>query len=554
MLTIATITPKQGEWYYKQENYYSKGAALSNSEWWGRGAATLGLSGHIGDDQSYKNVINGKSPDGTKSLREKPKSRKAGEKQPNERAGVDLTFSAPKSVSLACLVGGDKRLEEAHRTAVKRTLELIEKRYAQTRVKGKRVKTDNLTVAMWHHDTSRELDPHLHTHCVVMNATQLPNGFWQSRTDENLYYNKILLGRFYRNELAVECQKLGYEIESHPKELFEIKGYTREQIEGFSKRHEQILNKLAEIGAKATTENKVWAWRKTRAKKNHEIDRDEMLPYWIEEADLYGIVHPVPSQSPKIPSADEIGTELQKAVQAGIDHCSEREVAFKLEAIEKFIGALIRPFRLTEIERVVKENPELLQTFDGRFTTNSAVARELKTIRLMQQDFQNYRQTQHDLWKWHHAARELGKSQTYLHRITEVAFNFNASQPTPLSEKAAAAMQQDLKAYRRLQLNSLPPQHLWQKYSEGVTAKVDPFRVKELAQKALQDGCSVEVVTKMLLSDPYFLKIQQRLGPKKTQQLVKGAIQAAGRKDHIRQQQKLMLLSRQRGEDIELEL
>ncbi len=385
MLTIATITPKQGEWYYLQENYYSKGAALSNSEWWGRGAATLGLSGHIGDNDAYKNLISGLSPDGTQKLREKPKARKAGEKQPKERAGVDLTFSAPKSVSLACLVGGDKQLEEAHRVAVKRTLELIEKRYAQTRVKGKRVKTDNLTVALWHHDTSRELDPHLHTHCVVMNATQLPKGFWQSRTDENLYYNKILLGRFYRNELAVECQKLGYEIEPHPKELFEISGYTREQIEGFSKRHEQILNKLAEIGAEATTENKVWAWRKTRAKKNHELDRDEMLPYWEEEADLYGIVHPVPSQSPKMPSADEIGTELQKAVQAGIDHCSEREVAFKLEAIEKFIGALIRPFQLTAIEKEVTEHPDLLQTFDGRFTTLAAVTRELKTIRLMQQ-------------------------------------------------------------------------------------------------------------------------------------------------------------------------
>jgi conjugative relaxase-like TrwC/TraI family protein len=89
------------------------------------------------------------------------------------------------------LVGGDSRLEEAHRIAVKRTLEIIESRYAQTRVKGERINTGNLTVAMWHHDTSRELDPQLHTHCVVMNLTQLPNGKWQSRTDENLYYNKI---------------------------------------------------------------------------------------------------------------------------------------------------------------------------------------------------------------------------------------------------------------------------------------------------------------------------------------------------------------------------
>jgi conjugative relaxase-like TrwC/TraI family protein len=379
MLTIATITPQQGKWYYKQDNYYSQNKALSNSEWWGKGASALGLSGQIADDESYQNAIDGYSPNRTQPLREKPKNRAA-----KERAGVDMTFSAPKSVSLACLVGGDKRLEAAHRTAVKRTLALIEGRYAQTRVKGERIKTDNLTVALWHHDTSRELDPHLHTHCILMNATQLRDGKWQSRTDENLYYHKILLGRFYRNELALECQKLGYEIEPHPKELFEIKGYSREQIEGFSKRHEQILDKLAEIGAEPTTENKIWAWRKTRAKKNHEIDRDEMLPYWHEEADLYGIVHPVPSPSPSIPSPEQIQDQLKEAVDAGIAHCSEREVAFSLEAIEKFVVAQTRPFHLTEIERIVTSHQNLFQTFDGRFTTTDAIARELKTIRLMQ--------------------------------------------------------------------------------------------------------------------------------------------------------------------------
>jgi conjugative relaxase-like TrwC/TraI family protein len=379
MLTIATITPQQGKWYYKQDNYYSQNKALSNSEWWGKGASALGLSGQIADDESYQNAIDGYSPNRTQPLREKPKNQAA-----KERAGVDMTFSAPKSVSLACLVGGDKRLEAAHRTAVKRTLALIEGRYAQTRVKGERIKTDNLTVALWHHDSSRELDPHLHTHCIVMNATQLRDGKWQSRTDENLYHNKILLGRFYRNELALECQKLGYEIEPHPKELFEIKGYRREQIEGFSKRHEQILNKLAEIGAESTTENKIWAWRKTRAKKNHEIDRDEMLPYWREEADLYGIVHPVPSPSPSIPSPEQIQDQLKESVKAGIAHCSEREVAFSLEAIEKFVAAQTRPFHLTEIERVVTSHQDLFQTIDGRFTTTDAIARELKTIRLMQ--------------------------------------------------------------------------------------------------------------------------------------------------------------------------
>ena len=169
----------------------------------------------------------------------------------------------------------------------------------------------------------------------------------------------------------------------------------------------------------------------------------------------------------------------------------------------------------------------------------------------MQQDFQTYRQTTNDLWQWHQAARELGKSQTYLHRITEVAQDFNASRPTPLSEKAAAAMQQDLKADRRLQLNSLPPQNLWQKYSEGITANIEPLRVKAIAQKALQDGCSVEVVTKMLLEDPYFLKMQQQLGTEKTQLLAKGAVQAALKKDSIHQRAQRQ---KQHREEIDLEL
>ncbi len=388
MLTIATITPQQGEQYYQKENYYTPGDAQQNSEWLGRGAARLGLRGAIVNNEAYRNLVHGLSPDGTQALRQKPKqlqNPKPGQRQPQERAGVDLTFSAPKSVSLACLVGGDQRLEAAHRQAVKRTLTLIEQRYPQTRVKGERVATDNLTVALWHHDTSRELDPHLHTHCVVMNLTQRSDGQWQSRTDENLLYNKILLGQLYRQELALECRKLGYEIERHPQELFEIKGYSREQIEKFSKRHDQILSKLAEVGEEATTENKIWAWRKTRVKKNHALERTEMLPQWQQEAELYGISHPMPAPVPQIPSPEAVQAELQATVAAGIEHCSERRVAFQREELEKFVTAEIRPFSVTELEQALQGHPDLLKTYDQRYTTQAALRQELATIRLMQQ-------------------------------------------------------------------------------------------------------------------------------------------------------------------------
>jgi conjugative relaxase-like TrwC/TraI family protein len=384
MLTLANFNTTQAKTYYKRENYYSQEEAEANSEWLGLGASKHQLSGAIDNLDAYENIVNGLSPSGKTQLRQKQNH-----KDKKERAGVDLTFSAPKSVSLACLVGGDSRLEEAHRVAVKRTIDLIEERYAFTRINDERVKTGNLIVAVWHHDTSRELDPHLHSHCLLMNCTQSPDGKWRSLSNEEFFRNKILLGQIYRNELALECKKLGYEIEPHPKELFEIKGYTREQIEAFSKRHEQIKEKLAEVGLAETTENKIWAWRKTRVKKNHEIDRQEMFPYWHSEADLYGITHPIaaspnPQLAPLAPP-EEIGAELVAAMQAGIEHCSERRVAFRSEDIEKFVTAKTRLFGISKLREAIAQHPELIKTFDGRYTTQAALTRELATIKLMQQ-------------------------------------------------------------------------------------------------------------------------------------------------------------------------
>ena len=111
----------------------------------------------------FKNLLHGSHPQGHQTL--------SGRKIDLERhrAGLDLTFSAPKSISLAALVGGNEAIEQAHRTAVARTLAIIEDRYAQTRVRtpeGRQaISTGNLIVAQFHHDTSREKDPQMHTHC-----------------------------------------------------------------------------------------------------------------------------------------------------------------------------------------------------------------------------------------------------------------------------------------------------------------------------------------------------------------------------------------------------
>ena len=116
---------------------------------------------------SSRRLLNGELPNGIVLKRGQE-----GKHQP----GWDLTFSAPKSVSLLALVGEDSRVMEAHNEAVTEALRYLEATTAQARIKqdGKTTieTTGNWIIARFNHDTSRELDPQLHTHAVVINATR----------------------------------------------------------------------------------------------------------------------------------------------------------------------------------------------------------------------------------------------------------------------------------------------------------------------------------------------------------------------------------------------
>ena len=118
MLSLTVISANQGETYYTAENYYSPQENQQHSNWFGKGAHQLGLSGQI-QGKAFKNLLQGYSPSRTKTL----SGRKINPE--TRRAGLDLTFSAPKSISLAALVDGNEALEQAHRTAVNRTLAII---------------------------------------------------------------------------------------------------------------------------------------------------------------------------------------------------------------------------------------------------------------------------------------------------------------------------------------------------------------------------------------------------------------------------------------------
>jgi conjugative relaxase-like TrwC/TraI family protein len=349
--------------------YFTDDYERGQTRWFGKGASGLGLVGEI-DRGEFKNVCYGRSPDGNKYLGTKGNPDK-------RRAGTDFTFSAPKSVSLTALVGGDNRLEFAHRIAVEKTLALIEERYAQTRItkdkKVAEVKTGNIMVAQFDHIESRELDPHLHTHALVMNLTQAESGKWYANDNDLIFQNKKHLGTIYQADLAAEVERLGYRIEPRPHGMFEMKGYKRENLVEFSKRRMQIL---AQCPANSTWQTREDSWDRTRKHKEH-IPQSELKARWQQKARDLGIEivkAGVPTVAQSIRQSRRFANDSEKTerfIDDAIAHCSERSVDFGVEDIEKFAISQRLPLDIAEIKTLCDARPDLIK-LDRHYTTFKA--------------------------------------------------------------------------------------------------------------------------------------------------------------------------------------
>ena len=164
----------------------------------------------------------------------------------------------------------------------------------------------------------------------------------------------MLLGAIYRNELASVARQLGYFIEPRPDGLFEIKGYSETQLEWFSKRKQQILEL---VGEHATAKEKQWAALQTRAAKGKELPREEQLGWWQAQDEAFNlqIQHPVPKVNiqPTLDSGAIPDSSAAAAVTAAIEHCSEKTVAFKRKALEKFVFSEIKSFSYAELEKAI---------------------------------------------------------------------------------------------------------------------------------------------------------------------------------------------------------
>ena len=223
-------------------DYYSEGQKIAG-EWIGQGAEKLGLTGVV-DEEAFIALCEGKHPETGQRLGQRLNSvRHEGEDvKANRRIFYDFTIAPPKSVSVVALTQDD-RILKLHEKAVRHAMTELEKlaaaRIRKSGQKGDRV-TGNIVTATFRHETSRELDPHLHTHCVVFNATFDPvENRWKALETSGMYRAHQYATNLYRHELSKGLRALGYRIENHARG-FEIKGVPQSVIERFSKRHQQI--------------------------------------------------------------------------------------------------------------------------------------------------------------------------------------------------------------------------------------------------------------------------------------------------------------------------
>lgn len=346
MLSISSIKGDAG-YYSHEDNYYASGSL--ESRWMGEGAERLGLKGEVAS-ADMDAVRQGRLPDGSDLSRMVDGVNK-------HRSGYDLTFSAPKSVSVMALVGEDRRFIEAHNRAVAVVMQEVEQLVsARITQEGKTetVLTGSMVAALYNHDTSRDLDPQVHTHALVFNAT-FAGEKWRSLASdtrmktgfsENLYATKIALGNLYRSALREDIESMGFETVAAGKHgLWELKDVP---VDVFSSRSQAIREaagpdasaKSRDVAALDTRQAKAWAdpdllkadWR--RRLTDEKFDIDNYISQAQKRAEPPGPVvgstegirttgQPASASSAQISESD-----VQKAVSDTISALSEKKVQF----------------------------------------------------------------------------------------------------------------------------------------------------------------------------------------------------------------------------------
>jgi conjugative relaxase-like TrwC/TraI family protein len=277
------------ESYYLQavatgvEDYYLH-SGEAPGRWTGTAAQQLGLSGTVAA-KDLRAVLDGRSPATGRSL--------ITARRLDRLPGLDLTFSAPKSVSLLFALSDEKvalAIRRAHDAAVAQALEYLEREASEVR-RGKdgidRLPGHGFIAAAFRHRTSRAGDPQLHTHVLVANMTCGADGKWSALDGRQLYLQAKTAGMLYQTALRYELGQLGLQFVLKPNGTCEIAGVPARVLRAFSQRRSEIEAELANRGETSRKAAQV-ATLATRKAKDYGVHPESLGAEWHARAERLG--------------------------------------------------------------------------------------------------------------------------------------------------------------------------------------------------------------------------------------------------------------------------
>jgi len=385
------------------DNYYL--GEMADMKWQGKGAALLGMEGKQVERQAFIDILDGKvknlTTGGIQDLTENGHS--------NRRKGRDLTFSAPKSISIMALVAKDERLVQAHIEATAGAMAWLEEHGAWIRVKdgqGGNV-TENTGNLVWGtvvHETNRLNEPQLHSHNVVMAMTwDESRDTWRSLTNDEVTRLRNSADDIYKGLLTSKVRANGYEVEfSENGRDFELKGVGKDLIDAFSGRQKQIEDHIRSRGYDPETAS--WAMRQAAAldsrDKKQDIPSEVIHNAWDGVVKSHGadLTRLVDESRERSAAASPILVRLENqrlagmAVSNAIEHLSERQQVFSASELEH-TAVLFGKAHIEDVRLAIKDHLEGHQLIAGSlagrvdvvYTTQKGLDAERQTLSIIRE-------------------------------------------------------------------------------------------------------------------------------------------------------------------------
>lgn len=403
MLTIRPMESGRGysAKYLEHSDYYEQGHKITG-QWYGKGAARLGLTGDVRaeDFEAVRQGFHPESGDPLRPRRSADRMAKDGSVQSTARELYDLTFSAPKSLSIMACLGDDKRLTELHHRAVREALAEAE-RAAATRVRKGQENTDrvtgNLVTACYFHSESRDIDPQLHTHCATANLTyDATEKRWKAVQIGGIFKRTHYLTQVYQNELARGLRELGYEVEYRwngkmTDRNVEIKGISEElcyKNSRMAQRRDAAIAAFAQENGRMPTHNEETVLlRRVRPAKRNDLTADEVHDLQVSRCtpeELATIAEVRRQADRRVHPPSMQGAE--QSVRYALDHVFERiSVANDYDLIEEALRHSRGEASLAEIKSHLIELEAKGRVFrhKGELATEESLQRETSMIALI---------------------------------------------------------------------------------------------------------------------------------------------------------------------------